>query len=291
LAPHLRFTVLQDPDAFAGRVGDFLLAHEAEHSLLFGILANLSGGWAYAGPAGTGPILALAEDDSGIAAVGVVTPPRNLVISRARTVGGIEALALGLSAFGMALPGVSGPAAEARVFAAAWANTTGQPVRRATAMQVYQASQVRPPQHPAPGHLRPGRPADTALIAGWIAAFNEEALDEGISDHGTALRMAEDLVAHHGRSVYIWEDNAPVSMVARGRPTPNGGRVYAVYTAPEHRRKGYAGSSVAALSRMMLAGGLRYCYLFTDVANPTANHIYREIGYEPVALFDDYRFG
>jgi predicted GNAT family acetyltransferase len=158
------------------------------------------------------------------------------------------------------------------------------------AMQVHQASEIRSPRHPAPGSLRAARPDDVALVARWIADFNDEALAEGGSDRAAALRMAEDLVSHQGRSVYLWDHGQPVSMAATGYPSPNGGRVYAVYTPPEHRRRGYAGSSVAALSRSLLATGLTYCFLFTDISNPTANHIYREIGYEPVALFDDYRF-
>jgi predicted GNAT family acetyltransferase len=158
------------------------------------------------------------------------------------------------------------------------------------AMQVHQASQIRSPRHPAPGRLRTARPDDVALVARWIADFNDEALEQSTSDRVAALRMAHDLVAHQGRSVYLWEDGQPVSMAATGHPSPNGGRVYAVYTPPDQRRKGYAGSSVAALSRSLLASGLSYCFLFTDLTNPTPNHIYREIGYEPVALFDDYRF-
>jgi ribosomal protein S18 acetylase RimI-like enzyme len=291
LTPDLRFNVLQDPDEFADRVGDFLAVHEAEHSLLFGILSNLSSGWAYGAASGGGPVLALVEDDAGIGVVGVCTPPRNIVISRAATVGAVGALAGGLSRLRLPLPGVSGPAAESRLFAASWARLHAEPFRRAMALQVYQAHEIRPPPHPAPGCLRAGGPADTALIAGWIADFNDEALAEGVSDRSAALRMAQDLVSDHGRRVYLWENTEPVSMAATGRPSPNGGRVYAVYTPPEHRRMGYASSSVAALSRSMLEGGLRSCFLFADVTNPTPNHIYRQIGYEPVAFFDDYRFG
>ena len=63
-------------------------------------------------------MLALVEDDAGVAAVGVCTPPRNLVISRAATVAAVGALAEGLRGLRLPLPGVSGPAAESRVFAA-----------------------------------------------------------------------------------------------------------------------------------------------------------------------------
>ena len=291
MTPELRFNLLEDPDEFADRVGDFLLVHEAEHSLLFGILSNLSSGWAYGGVSAGGPVLALVEDDAGIAAVGVCTPPRNLVISRARAPQAVEALAGGLSGLRLHLPGVSGPTAEARVFAEWWARFHAEPFRRAMALQVYRACTINPPQHPAPGSLRAAEPADTPLVAGWIADFNDEALEEGVSDRAAALRIARDLVSHQGRSVYLWEDGKPVSMVATGRPSPNGGRVYAVYTPPEHRRKGYASSSVAALSQVLLDGGLPCCFLFADVTNPTPNHIYRQIGYEPLAFFDEYRFG
>ncbi|NLT43149.1 MAG: GNAT family N-acetyltransferase, partial [Anaerolineae bacterium] len=40
---------------------------------------------------------------------------------------------------------------------------------------------------------------------------------------------------------------------------------------------------VAALSQMLLDRGRRFCFLYTDLANPTSNHIYQEIGYHPVA--------
>ena len=291
MTPALRFNLLEDPEEFAERVREFLLVHEAEHSLLFGILSNLSSGWAYGGVSAGGPVLALVEDDAGIGVVGVCTPPRNLVISRAATVGAVGALAGGLSGLRLHLPGVSGPTAEARVFAEWWARFHAEPFRRAMALQVYRACTINPPQHPAPGSLRAAEPADTPLVAGWIADFNDEALEEGVSDRAAALRMARDLVSHQGRSVYLWEDGKPVSMVATGRPSPNGGRVYAVYTPPEQRRKGYASSSVATLSQVLLDGGLRCCFLFADVTNPTPNHIYRQIGYEPLAFFDEYRFG
>jgi len=31
-------------------------------------------------------------------------------------------------------------------------------------------------------------------------------------------------------------------------------------------------------------------FLFTDLANPTANRIYQDIGYEPVIDIDEYDF-
>jgi predicted GNAT family acetyltransferase len=55
-----------------------------------------------------------------------------------------------------------------------------------------------------------------------------------------------------------------------------------VYTPPEHRTRGRATALVAYASSWALARGLRSCFLFTDLSNPTSNGIYRRIGYEQV---------
>jgi predicted GNAT family acetyltransferase len=72
--------------------------------------------------------------------------------------------------------------------------------------------------------------------------------------------------------------------------TPNGAVISLVYTPPEHRRKGYGSSCVAALSQTLLSRGHKYCFLFTDLANPTSNHIYQAIGYQSVGDLYDYSF-
>ena len=75
-----------------------------------------------------------------------------------------------------------------------------------------------------------------------------------------------------------------------GGRTPNGARVGPVYTPPEFRRRGYASAVVAGVSRRLLDEGRRYCFLYTDLANPTSNRIYQDIGYEPACDSRDYRF-
>jgi predicted GNAT family acetyltransferase len=63
-----------------------------------------------------------------------------------------------------------------------------------------------------------------------------------------------------------------------------------VYTPPEARRHGYASALVAHVSQDLLDGGRRFVFLYTDLANPTSNHIYQEIGYRPVADAYQYTF-
>ena len=48
---------------------------------------------------------------------------------------------------------------------------------------------------------------------------------------------------------------------------------------------------MAAASQRELDAGRRACFLYTDLANPTSNHIYESIGYEPVRDVDQYLFG
>ena len=73
-------------------------------------------------------------------------------------------------------------------------------------------------------------------------------------------------------------------------PTPHGIRVGPVYTPPELRGRGYASALVAQMSQALLEGGRSFCFLFTNLANRTANHIYEEIGYEAVVDMDVYIF-
>ncbi|MFN8562638.1 MAG: GNAT family N-acetyltransferase [Anaerolineae bacterium] len=67
-------------------------------------------------------------------------------------------------------------------------------------------------------------------------------------------------------------------------------RIGPVYTPPELRGRGYASGCVAGMSQILLDTGRQFCFLFTDLRNPTSNHIYQVIGYEPVCDFTDYAF-
>jgi uncharacterized protein len=88
----------------------------------------------------------------------------------------------------------------------------------------------------------------------------------------------------------LWWDGGPASMAGAGAPTPNGIRIGPVYTPPEHRRRGYASALTAALTRYLLDGGRRFCFLYTDLANPTSNAIYQQVGYTHVCDVEQHRF-
>jgi GNAT superfamily N-acetyltransferase len=153
--------------------------------------------------------------------------------------------------------------------------------------RIFRLTAVRPPPAAPPGRLRLGGPEERDLILDWFVAFGREALP------ASTPPVSEELIDRRIEQggVYLWDDGGPVSLTVVGSRTPHGARVGPVYTPPERRGRGYASACVAGASQAQLDAGLRFVFLFTDLANPTANHIYQEIGYEPVRDIDQWRFG
>jgi GNAT superfamily N-acetyltransferase len=119
---------------------------------------------------------------------------------------------------------------------------------------------------------------------------NEElARDAGIADE-SAFTKAQIPNLTAKERLYVWENGEIVSMAGLARETPHGFAVALVYTPPRFRRKGYAGSCVAALTQRTLDSGKRFCCLYTDLANPTSNSIYQKIGYQSICDVQDYVF-
>ncbi len=183
------------------------------------------------------------------------------------------------------LPGVDGVTVSARAIAAAWAEQTGGTTSRRMEEAMHWLEQVRDPPHLAAGELRPADRAERRLLVDWTRAFNYEA---GVA----AAEQAEPMVdarLDHGR-LLVWEDQQPVSMVGVTPPVAGVVRVGPVYTPPDFRRRGYAGSAVAAASRRALGAGATRCMLFTDLTNPTSNKIYAEVGYQRSGGWEEHVF-
>jgi GNAT superfamily N-acetyltransferase len=166
-------------------------------------------------------------------------------------------------------------------FANAWARATGVTLRTFREMRAFELHTLRPPST-SRGEARLATMDEFELLECWCAAF-AAAIDEPLDD-GKAATYASDFVAKQDMMLWVVDDE-PVSMAVINRRTPNASNVAWVYTPPEHRRHGYGSAVVAAISQRELAAGASYCCLFTDLANPTSNHIYAELGYEPKCDF------
>ncbi len=288
----MRVTRYTEVAAFAARAEPYLLQHEAEHNLSLGLLSNLLHTQTY-----PTYLLALVEDGEGDAAEVVMTviqtPPHNPVLSlvapQADASAVMAALADDLRSDHTTLPGVTGSNALALFFAEAWQARSSQTFHVSKHERIYRLTTVKPVTGVA-GTMRRATEADRALLMDWLAAFGRETFGDEKPTDATAI--TNTMLTSPQRAAYLWEDKGRVvSLAAYGGPTPNGIRVGPVYTPPEERGKGYASACVAALSQMLLDGGRRFCFLFTDLANPTANHIYQSIGYEAVSDVDMYLFG
>ncbi len=280
----LRLNRFADPAAFMDRSQTFLVAREAEHNLLLGIGGNLV---ADPGRLPGTPYLATVDRGEAVAAVALMTPPYNLQLSLTEEPEALDLIARDVRAAHGSPPGVVGPAAVSRAFAERWRALTGDAVRAGMAQRVFRLEAVVPVAD-VPGTIRAATEADRGLLVEWMGAFSAEAL--GDADPRRIERAVDLRLATRGGGFFLWEDGAPVSMVGYGGPTPNGIRIAPVFTPPPLRGRGYASAAVAATSRRLLDEGRRSCFLFADVANPTANRIYEAIGYRPVVDIDEYRF-
>lgn len=262
--------------------GDFLVAREAEHNLILGICSNLRDTPEAFSDA---PYLAAVRVGERVAAAALQTPPFRLVLSEIDDPAAIPLLVADL--LDRDLPAVMGPVEHVRAFVEEWAARGGPAAHLIESERIFRLTAVRPPR-PVPGRRRVAMPGDRGLVAAWIEAFMREAF--GVADPAEVAATTDRWLAGRGRTLYLWEDGEAVSLCGIGGPTPNGIRIGPVYTPPEARGRGYASALVATVSQAELDAGRRFCFLFTDQANPTSNHIYQTIGYEPVRDVDVYRF-
>ncbi|MEV5111061.1 GNAT family N-acetyltransferase [Bacillus sp. LBA3-1-1.1] len=117
------------------------------------------------------------------------------------------------------------------------------------------------------------------LIEKWIYQFCEDVKLPTTKEE--AKQTAHTLITTN-RLFGLEVGGKLVSVAAKTRPTTNNITVNFVYTPKEERKKGYASNCVAALSQRMLDEGYKTTTLYTDLANPTSNKIYQEIGYEQI---------
>ena len=175
------------------------------------------------------------------------------------------------------LGAVHGEEAAAEAFARAWGTRFGGTWRTGMRLRHHMLVEAREVAA-APGRMRVATQDDLAWLEPMSLAF---AAEVGLPDStDTILR---GLRARVGLGRYrVWEDDGAVAFAA-WTPTGAAARIAPVCTRAEARRRGYATTLTAALVRELLDSGRRPLFLFTDVANPTSNAIYRRIGFEPVS--------
>ena len=266
----MNITQFHDPAKFAAIATPLLMRDEAENCFWLGLISN--------------PVelarnmMCIVCDDRGeCLTIATMTPGHQMVMPRTPA-DMVIALAGWLHGQKVALPGIGGPRETAEVFAREWVRLTGSRTRIHVETIVHRLTQVRPPR-PTTGRMRVAEMRDLDLVAQWIAEFHTEI----VAAHVPSGRDVAQRRIPTG-NIFLWEDDGNVvAMTGVSGPTPNGIRVNLVYTPSPFRGRGYASNLVAAVSQRMLDGGRTFCFLYTDVANPTSNKIYRALGYEPLS--------
>jgi hypothetical protein len=217
-----------------------------------------------------------------------MTPPQRLLLACGRVApsdGAIQQFALTLFRDGLNLPGVTGSMELAGRFVRDWEEAAEAHHRVATQLLLYQLDAVAIPA-PGRGKLRAAVEEDFDRVARWWYAARLEMF--GQADLEEDRRTAKNRIGDG--DVFLWDDDGPVSMASKTRPTRHGIGVGMVYTPSENRCRGYATACVGDLSRALLKSGFVFCSLFADSLNPISNGIYQKIGYHLIGEMVEYEF-
>jgi len=226
--------------------------------------------------------MATVSEKDKILLTAIMTPPYNLTLYATDNIINNEAvtcLIKGIAQTGNRIPGIMTENSLAQYFAEAYAKANNISFYTKTKMRIHELLKVNP-DIPQTGALRPARESDMAFLPYWLESFNFDCFGAALN-----INPDPDYYRYHinGKKLFILEQNGiPVSMAQKSREMRTVCGVSYVYTPPYFRGKGYATSCVAAVSRLILEAGFEKCVLYTDLANPVSNSIYRKIGYNPV---------
>ncbi len=271
--------ITRDLEDFAARAGP-LLSSRIEHNQLATTVIKARNG-AYGHEA---PLFAyVSTEDGEIGYAALRTPPWPMLTGLAGSLDADELIGPWL-AEDAGLPGVIGESTSACSIARAWERASGGRAVLATRSALHRLDEVIAPARPAPGRLRLALRGERAMLIEWEQRFLRDA-------HITATPTQAMTDSRLGEAAqYIWEDDGPVSTVVVSPQVAGTVRLGPVYTPAELRGRGYASGAVAAVCAKMLASGAERCALFTDLANPTSNKIYAQVGFKRIADWSEYRF-
>jgi GNAT superfamily N-acetyltransferase len=270
------WTLTRSLDAFAGAVVELLRSDPVRHTVPLTLLATLRA----SGPSAFGddpPRYGWHTQDGGIVDGAFLQTPPFPVLVAALPSGSATDLIRLLSEDGGLPATVNVPGSDEAAFSAAWAAATGGGSSVQLRQRLFRLGQLAAPVPAPPGAARLAGPGDRELLIDWSVAFAQET--NGVARDES--RAVDDRLRHGGFT--MWESGGrPVAMAGRTRDVAGVVRVAPVYTAPEHRQRGYGGAVTTAVTQAALDAGAAAVVLFTDLANPTSNALYQRLGYRAV---------
>lgn len=258
----------------------YLLKYEAEtEMMLSACLAGLNG----SPPKGNPPLLCIVKEKGEIQLAAMMHSPYPLLLFGKESA--LPSLIAWLIREDWGLSRVTAPKPLAAAFAQLWQNASGHTHRISKGMKLHRLQQFTSFE-PSEGKLRLATSQDIELAGNWLYEFSSESLS--LLTRKEAVETVRKRIRE--KKVYLWDAGGPVSMAGISRSTLNGVTLDMVYTSPEHRKKGYAKSCVAGLSRKLIHSGTAFCTIYTDETNALTHKIYREIGYEEIHQLSELTF-
>jgi len=268
-----RVKVYPDPRLFESRVRRFVSIRETENNYILALMPGLLQGTVNATPF-------TVEEDQMLLAVGLFMRNNGGIVHSWAPHDAIEAMVEHAVTSGWPVSQFYGPAHTTYFAGRAYAQRTKQRFELSRTERVYQLTH-NTYKLPEDGHLRVAIEADIPLAERWLRGFIAEADYE--NDGRTLEQMVNEMISQ--RVLYFWNAPRAVSMAAWVCPTPAGATINYVYTPPELRGRGYAKAVTAALGAQMLASGLKYCSIRTDVDDAQTNAMYQAIGAQSLCEF------
>jgi predicted GNAT family acetyltransferase len=269
------WTITDDHEAFAAAALPLLLSDPVANTVALTVLDSLRRGHRF----GEQPAMLAWYTERGETTGAVLrTPPWGLLIVVLPPGSEAELMAQ-LRRHGSQLPGANGTEEAVRRFSECWTAGTELTGELELRQRLFRLDRLVFPEPAPAGSARLAGPDDLDLLMDWLDAFRHEAESHGGPPNRS---MYADRVQQ--KLIWFWlaAQGDPVSMASRSATIAGVSRVGPVYTPPEHRRHGYAAGVTAACTQHALDTDAEQVILFTDLANPTSNAIYRRLGYRPI---------
>ncbi|MCL1843306.1 MAG: GNAT family N-acetyltransferase [Defluviitaleaceae bacterium] len=300
----LQLKIYTDVVAFYNDTYDLLMCHEAQNliplgNIIIGKKGEDKSGWR--DPANW--FMATVSDNKDIQLVAIMTPPHNITLYAKDNRINEAAVSCLIEHIGVPVPGVMARKDMATYFAQEYCSAKKVTCETAMEQRIYELTEVLTPlgkevtpqsqtnnliggvinpEIPHKGKIRLAEESDMYFIPYWLEAFySAEVFGSTTMNIPQNTENCLSLISQ--KKLFILEENGkPVSIAGLTREMQNVCGVGYVYTPPYFRKRGYATSCVAKLSRLILDRGFSKCVLYTDLANPTSNSIYQAIGYRPI---------
>ena len=265
----MRAMFYEDANEFYDLVYPFLLKHEVINGLPLAILNSLKENIHRYGK--EQPLMFSLAENGIIVLISLMTPPHDLIISYTADLNYIEVLVEELSKRKVYLPGVLSFSEAADKFAKLWCERNSLESRLLRKERICKLVEVSE-ETLGDRQFSTATKSHQSIVLEWAREMLIEALIEITEEElERSINNFKLEFEHDASQIYLLFDNeVPVSMARKAGKTPHGNAINLVYTPPLLRRNGYATECVAKLSKFLLEEGNEYCFLFTDLSNPTS---------------------